>query len=48
MLDYGPEVLDADDDMEVFLLDLVAFKLVPLDGDGGMKRLLEHLLGRND
>ena len=48
MLYYGPEVLDADNDMKVFLLDLIAFKLVPLDGDGGMERFLEYLFRRHD
>lgn len=44
MLYYSPEVLDADDDVEVLLLNLEAVKLVTLDGDRGVEGFFEYLL----
>lgn len=41
MLEDGAEVLDADDDVEL-VLDLNLVKLLHLDGDVGVQRLLQN------
>jgi hypothetical protein len=43
MLRNSPEVLDADDNVELVFRHFEALKLVSLDSDRRMKRLLQYL-----